>query len=91
MVPARYPWRVVAVAAISLIGNAYLGYYLLFGLASDGVGLQVRAGRVAVTEVDENTAAARAGIQAGDHILKVNKQRIVTVIDWMAQREALKK
>lgn len=86
MVPARYPWRVVAVAAISLIGNAYLGYYLLFGLAWDGVGLQDRAGRVAVTEVDENTAAARAGIQAGDHILNVNNQRIVTVIDWMAQR-----
>jgi len=29
----------MALAAISLIGNVYLGYYMLFGLASDGLGL----------------------------------------------------
>lgn len=86
MVPARYPWRIVAVAAISIIGNVYLGYYLLFGLAWEGMDLQDRAGRVVVTEVDGNTAAAGAGIQAGDQITAVNNQRIVTVIDWMAQR-----
>jgi eukaryotic-like serine/threonine-protein kinase len=83
---ARYPWRIVAIAAISLIGNVYLGYYLLFGLASDGVDIGERSGRVVVTDVDENTAGARAGFQPGDQILSVNGQQIRTVVDWLAQR-----
>ncbi|HXJ11859.1 MAG TPA: PDZ domain-containing protein [Candidatus Limnocylindrales bacterium] len=76
----------MAVAAISLIGNAYLGYYMLFGLASDGVGFEDRSGWVVVTDVGEKTAGARAGIEAGDKILEVNGQQIVTVVDWLAQR-----
>ena len=60
MSSSRYPWRIVAIAAISLIGNAYLGYYMLFGLASDGVGLEDRSGWVVVTDVGEKTAGARA-------------------------------
>jgi tRNA A-37 threonylcarbamoyl transferase component Bud32 len=83
---ARYPWRIVAIAAISLIGNVYLGYYLLFGLASDGVDIGERSGRVVVTDVDEQTAGARAGFQSGDQILSVNGQQIGTVVDWLAQR-----
>jgi eukaryotic-like serine/threonine-protein kinase len=82
----RYPWRIVAIAAISLIGNVYLGYYLLFGLATDGVGLDEQSGRVVVTDVDENSAGARAGVQPGDQILSVNGQQIVKVVDWLAQR-----
>jgi tRNA A-37 threonylcarbamoyl transferase component Bud32 len=86
MVPTQYPWRIVAIAAISLIGNAFLGYYMLFGLAADGVGLDEQSGRVVVTDVSEQTAGARAGIQAGDQILSVNRQQIATVVDWLAQR-----
>ena len=86
MSSSRYSWRIVAVAAISLIGNAYLGYYMLFGLASDGVGFEDRSGWVVVTDVGEKTAGARAGIEAGDKILEVNGQQIVTVVDWLAQR-----
>jgi len=76
----------VAIAAISLIGNAYLDYYMLFGLASDGVGLEDRSGWVVVTDVGEKTAGARAGVESGDKILEVNGQQIVTVVDWLAQR-----
>jgi tRNA A-37 threonylcarbamoyl transferase component Bud32 len=83
---ARYPWRIVAIAAISLIGNVYLGYYLLFGLASDGVDIGERSGRVVVTDVDEQTAGARAGFQPDDQVLSVNGQQIRTVVDWLAQR-----
>lgn len=86
MPSARYPWRIVAIAAISLIGNVYLGYYLLFGLASDGVDIGEQSGRVVVTDVDENTAGGRAGLQPGDQILSVNEQPIGTVVDWLAQR-----
>ena len=82
----RYSWRIVAIAAISLIGNVYLGYYMLFGLASDGLGLDQLTGRVVVTDVGEQTAGERAGLQAGDQILSVNGQQIGTVVDWMAQR-----
>ncbi len=86
MISKRYSWRIVAIAAISLIGNVYLGYYMLFGLASEGLGLDQQAGRVVVTDVGEETAGARAGFQAGDQILSVNGQQIGTVADWMAQR-----
>jgi tRNA A-37 threonylcarbamoyl transferase component Bud32 len=82
----RYPWRIVALAAISLMGNVYLGYYLLFGLTADGVGIEEQSGRVVVTDVDEHTAGERAGIQPGDQILIVNGQQIVRVVDWLAQR-----
>jgi len=86
VVSTRYPWRIVAIAAISLIGNAYLGYYMLFGLAPDGVGLDEQSGRVVVTDVSEQTAGERAGVQPGDQILSVNGQQIATVVDWLAQR-----
>jgi len=46
----------MALAAISLIGNVYLGYYMLFGLASDGLGLGQQSGGVVVTDVGEQTA-----------------------------------
>ena len=76
----------MAIAAISLIGNVFLGYYMLFGLASDGVGLDEQSGRVVVTDVGEQTAGARAGIQTGDQILSVNGEHIATVVDWLAHR-----
>jgi tRNA A-37 threonylcarbamoyl transferase component Bud32 len=82
----RYSWRIVAIAAISLIGNVYLGYYMLFGLASDGMDLDQQSGRVVVTDVGEQTAGARAGFKAGDQILSVNGWQIATVVDWLAQR-----
>lgn len=86
MASKPYPWRVVVLAAISLIGNVYLGYYLLFGLASDGLDLDDQSGHVVVTAVESDSAAARAGFQAGDHLAAVNGQRIVTVVDWLALR-----
>jgi len=86
VVSTRYPWRIVALAAISLIGNVYLGYYMLFGLASEGLGIDQQSGRVVVTDVGEQTAGARAGLQPGDQILSVNGHQIGTVVDWMAQR-----
>jgi predicted metalloprotease with PDZ domain len=82
----RYPWRILALAAISLIGNVFLSYYLLFGLAADGIGLEEQSGRVVVTDVDEHTAGASAGLQPGDQILNVNGQQIIRVVDWFAQR-----
>jgi len=82
----RYPWRVVVFAAISVIGNVYLGYYLLFGLASDGLDLDDQSGHVVVTNVEPHTAAEHAGFQAGDHLMAVNGQPILTVVDWLAQR-----
>jgi ammonia channel protein AmtB len=64
--PKKYPWRIVVIAAISIIGYAYLGYYMLFGLAADGVDPQDQNGRVIVTYVDKQTAGGRAGFQVGD-------------------------
>ena len=86
MAPKHYPWHLVVFAAISVIGNVYLGYYLLFGLASDGLDVADQSGRVVVTEVEAHAAAEHAGFQAGDQLLTVNGQRIVTVVDWLAQR-----
>jgi hypothetical protein len=45
MTGRRYPWRVVAFATIVVFGNFYLAYYLLFGLASDGVDVRDASGR----------------------------------------------
>jgi eukaryotic-like serine/threonine-protein kinase len=83
---ARYSWRVMVFAAISLIGNFYLGYYLLFGLAPDGVDLADKSGHVMVADVGEETPGARAGLQIGDQVVSVNGQRIGTAVDWLAQR-----
>jgi tRNA A-37 threonylcarbamoyl transferase component Bud32 len=82
----RYPWQIVAVAAISIIGNFYLGYYLLFGLAADGVAVGAVSGRTVVTTVWEDTPAERAGMSEGDVLVDVNGQRIGNVVDWLAQR-----
>src|SRR5258708_18817570 len=59
---------------------------MLFGLASDGVGLAQQSGGVVVTDGGEQTAAARAGFQTGDQILSVNGQQIGAVVDWFGQR-----
>ena len=73
-------------AAICVVGDVFLGYYTLFGLGSDGVSLEDKAGRVIITEVDPGTPGASAGLQAGDAILSVAGQPIGTEIDWLAQR-----
>jgi len=82
---ARYPWRILAIAAISIVGNFYLGYYLLFGLAGDGVDVADKTGRVVVTFIWA-APAERAGLAVGDVLSEVNGQRIRTEVDWLAQR-----
>src|SRR5215469_16484553 len=82
----RYSWRILAFAAISLAGNFYLGYYVLFGLAWDGVTVDEKSGRMVVSEIDEGSEGAAAGVHPGDRILTINGQRIGTVVDWLASR-----
>jgi tRNA A-37 threonylcarbamoyl transferase component Bud32 len=81
---ARYSWRILAIAAISIVGNFYLGYYLLFGLAGDGVDVSDKAGRVEVTSIWA-PPAERAGLLVGDTLREVNGQHIGTEVDWLAQ------
>jgi eukaryotic-like serine/threonine-protein kinase len=85
MSTARYPWQIMAIAAISIVGNFYLGYYLLFGLAGDGVDVADKAGRVMVTSIWA-PPAERAGLLVGDVLSEVNGQHIGTEVDWLAQR-----
>jgi tRNA A-37 threonylcarbamoyl transferase component Bud32 len=82
---ARYPWQILAIAAISVVGNFYLGYYLLFGLAGDGVDVADKSGRVMVTSIWA-PPAERAGLLVGDVLSEVNGQHIGTEVDWLAQR-----
>jgi tRNA A-37 threonylcarbamoyl transferase component Bud32 len=86
MTGRRYPWRIVAVAAIGVIGNFWLAYYLLFGLAADGVDVRDTSGRAIVTEVWADSPAARSGMDAGDRLVEVNGQRIGNVVDWLSER-----
>ena len=86
MTGRRYPWRVVAFATIAVFGNFYLAYYLLFGLASDGVDVRDASGRAIVTEVWADSPAARSGMKAGDLLVEVNGQRIGNVVDWLSER-----
>lgn len=81
----RYPWRILAIAAISIVGNFYLGYYLLFGLAGDGVDVADKTGRVVVNSIWA-APAERAGLAVGDVLSEINGQRIGTEVDWLAQR-----
>ena len=81
-----YPWQIVAVAVISVIGNFYLGYYLLFGLASDGVDVVSRSGQAMVTKVWEDSPAEHAGMRVGDVPVEVNGQPIRNVVDWLSHR-----
>src|ERR1700730_4457684 len=82
----RYPWQIVAGAAISIIGNFYFVYYLLFWFAEDGVAVSAASGRTVVSTVGADTPAERAGIVKGDVLVDVNGQRIGNVVDWLAQR-----
>jgi tRNA A-37 threonylcarbamoyl transferase component Bud32 len=81
-----YPWQIIVVAVISVIGNFYLGYYLLFGLADDGVDVVGRSGKAVVTKVWEESPAERAGVLVGDVPLEVNGQPITNVVDWLSHR-----
>ena len=85
MSTARYSWQILAIAAISVVGNFYLGYYLLFGLAGDGVDVTDKSGRVIVTSLWA-PPAERAGLVVGDVLSEVNGQHIGTEVDWLAQR-----
>src|SRR5215469_12222115 len=86
MIPEKYPWRIVVAAAISIAGNIFLGYYLLFGLATGGIALEDRSGHVLVTEVVDDHPADHAGFRSGDEVLSVNGQPIGNVADWFAAR-----
>ena len=81
----KYPWQILAIAAISIVGNFYLGYYLLFGLAADGIDIADKAGRIMVTSIS-GPSAERSGLVAGDVLSEVNGQNIGTEVDWLAQR-----
>ncbi|HTP69083.1 MAG TPA: protein kinase [Dongiaceae bacterium] len=81
-----YPWWIVVFAAMCVVGELFLGYYILFGLASDGVSLEDKSGSVMVTDVDPQTPGAAAGLQPGDRIISVGGQPLRTEIDWLAQR-----
>jgi S1-C subfamily serine protease len=58
--------------------STQLAYF--FGV-HDGAGLLVRT-------VDQNSPAAVAGLQAGDVILRVNSQPVVSRVDWIKQLRA---
>lgn len=79
-----YPWQLLAIAAISVVGSFYLGYYILFGLAGDGVDVIGKAGRVIVTAIWAQPTE-RPGLLVGDVLSEVNGQRIGTEVDWFAQ------
>jgi hypothetical protein len=86
MTGRRYPWRVVVFATIAVFGNFYLAYYLLFGLASDGVDVRDGSGQALVTQVWPDSPAARSGMKTGDLLVEVNGQRIGNVVDWLSER-----
>ena len=86
MTPTPYPWRIVAVAVISIIGYFYLAYLTLFGLSSGGMDVEDKSGRAVVSYLESDSPAVRAGLLVGDRILTVNGQPIGNVVDWLAHR-----
>ncbi len=67
----------------------------LLGLTVEDLPPQIRArgyGGVLVTEVEEGSIAAEAGLQSGDVIVAVNQKRIANLSDYLrAMRDAEKK
>jgi len=86
MTGKRYSWWVVAFAAIAVIGNFWLAYYLIVGLGADGVDVRDATGRAVVTEVWPDSPAEQAGMKAGDLLVEVDGQQIGNVVDWLSQR-----
>jgi hypothetical protein len=76
----------VALAAVAVVGNLWLAYYLIVGLGADGVDVRDATGRALVTEVWVDSPAERSGMKAGDLLVEVNGQRIGNVVDWLSQR-----
>ena len=81
-----YPWRIVAVAVISVVGYVYLAYLVLFGLAPGGLDVEDKSGHVVVSYLDSDAPGVRAGLVVGDSILTVDGQPIGNVVDWLAHR-----
>jgi tRNA A-37 threonylcarbamoyl transferase component Bud32 len=86
MPSTSYPWRIVAVAVISVGGYVYLAYLALFGLSSGGLDVEDKSGHVVVSYLDSDAPAVRAGLVVGDSILTVDGQPIGNVVDWLAHR-----
>ena len=81
-----YPWRIVAVAVVSVVGYFYLAYLALFGLSAGGLDVEDKSGHVVVSYLDSDAPAVRAGVAVGDSILTVEGQPIGNVVDWLAHR-----
>jgi len=86
MPSTSYPWRIVAVAVISVGGYVYLAYLALFGLSPGGLDVEDKSGHVVVSYLDRDAPAVRAGLVVGDSILAVDGQPIGNVVDWLAHR-----
>src|SRR5262249_9270110 len=87
MPSARPRSWVILCAVASVLGYIALSYYALFGLWGAGLGVEDSAdGHVVVNEVDRGSAAEKAKIAVGDHLIAVNGQRLSNVVDWLALR-----
>jgi len=86
MSSTSYPWRIVAVAVISIVGYFYLAYLTLFGLSPGGIDVEDKSGHALVSYLENDGPAVRAGLVVGDRILTVDGQPIGNVVDWLAHR-----
>jgi len=86
MSPTPYPWRIVVVAVLSIIGYFYFAYLTLFGLSPGGLDVEDKSGHAVVSYLESDSSAGRAGLVVGDRLLTVDGQPIGTVVDWLAHR-----
>src|SRR5262245_10694655 len=85
MTSQRPPWWMYVVAASYLCIHLIQGYLFFWGPANP-VGLEAvfESGAMRVRSVESETPFARAGLLAGDHLLRVSGLPIQSPRDWAA-------
>lgn len=79
----RPPWQRLLVVAAGPIANFLLAWFICWGLAFAYGQAEILP---SIGEVQENSPAAAAGLQAGDTVLTINGE---PVVDWSAMSAAI--
>lgn len=85
----RAPWWLFAIAASFLAFFVFATYCRFWEPESEGFQFGVSSGPMVLLKVIPNSPADKAGLEAGDTVVSVNGQRLLSSADWVPFRANL--